>query len=142
MAVSRQEFRRMALSSPACGESASGGLSGDGSEVAHGPSRFSCGGEIFATLGYPDMAWGMVKLTPLEQRMFIEAEPKAFGPCSGAWGRRGATGVKLGAVKKSTLRRAMAAAWELAGPKRLTEKRENRKRERKKKERREETLLG
>jgi hypothetical protein len=62
----------------------------------------------------------MVKLTPLEQHMFVESEPKAFDPCSGAWGRRGATGVKLRAVKKTTLRRAMAAAWEFAAPPRLS----------------------
>jgi hypothetical protein len=116
MAVSRQEFRRMALSFP------------ETEAKSHmGHPDFRVAGKIFATLGYPDMAWGMVKLTPLEQRMFVEAEPKAFGPCSGAWGRRGATGVKLGAVKKTTLRRAMAAAWEFAAPRRLTERREKAK---------------
>ena len=105
MPVTRQEFRRMALSFP------------EAEAKSHmGHPDFRVAGKIFATLGYPDTAWGMVKLTPTEQRMFVEAEPKAFDPCNGAWGRRGATSVKLNAVKKATLRRAMAAAWQLAAP--------------------------
>jgi hypothetical protein len=84
-----------------------------------GHPDFRVAGKIFATLGYPDKSWGMVKLTPLEQRMFMEVEPKAFQPCAGAWGRRGATSVKLSAVTKPTLRRALAAAWEFAAPPRL-----------------------
>lgn len=103
MPVTRQEFRRMALSFPKTEAK---------SHMGH--PDFRVAGKIFATLGYPDASWGMVKITPLEQRMFVEAEPKAFNPCSGAWGRRGATSVKLSAVKKTTLRRAMAAAWDLA----------------------------
>jgi hypothetical protein len=102
MAVTRQEFRRMALSFP-----------GTEAKSHMGHPDFRVAGKIFATLGYPDTSWGMVKITPLEQRMFVEAEPKAFRPSAGAWGRRGATSVKLTAVKKTTLRRAMAAAWEL-----------------------------
>ena len=57
--------------------------------------------------------------TPVEQRMFVEAESKAFDPCSGAWGRRGATSVRLATVKKTTLRRALTSAWELAAPNHL-----------------------
>jgi len=102
MPVTRQDFRRMALSFP------------ETEAKSHmGHPDFRVGGKIFATLGYPDLSWGMVKITPLEQRMFLQAEPKAFNPCPGAWGRRGATNIKLSAVKKATLRRAMAAAWNL-----------------------------
>ncbi len=87
MPVARQEFRRMALSFP------------ETEAKSHmGHPDFRVAGKIIATLGYPDKARGMVKLTPIEQRMFVEAEPKAFAPCSGAWGRRGATGVKLSPV--------------------------------------------
>lgn len=85
-----------------------------------GHPDFRVAGKIFATLRYPNKEWGMVKLTPLEQAMFVEDEPAAFDPCSGAWGRRGATSVRLAAVKKTTLRRALAAAWRLAAPPRLT----------------------
>lgn len=77
---------------------------------------FRVAGKIFATLGYPDKSWGMVKLTRIEQHMFVEAEPEAFNPCSGKWGLRGATNVKLSAVKKTDLRRALTAAWQLAAP--------------------------
>jgi hypothetical protein len=109
MAVTRQEFRRLALS-----------FAETEAKSHMGHPDFRVAGKIFATLGYPDATSGMVKLTPIEQRMFIDAEPKAFKPCAGAWGRRGATSVNLSAVKKTTLRRALAAAWEFAAPSRLT----------------------
>ena len=54
--------------------------------------------QIFASLGVPDAAWGMVKLTPEQQEMLIAAEPAAFKPAAGAWGRRGSTHVRLAAV--------------------------------------------
>lgn len=108
MPVTQREFRQMALSFPET----------EGrSHLGH--PDFRVAGKIFATLGYPLRGSGMVKLTPLEQRMFVEAEPEAFAPCAGMWGRRGATHVKLAAARKVTLRRAMAAAWEFAAPRRL-----------------------
>jgi hypothetical protein len=109
MPVTPTEFRRMALSFPETE-----------ARTHMGHPDFRVAGKIFATLGYPDRGSGMVKVTPIEQRMFVEAEPKAFSPCAGAWGRKGSTSVQLSAVKKSTLRRAIAAAWELAAPPRLT----------------------
>lgn len=51
---------------------------------------FRVGGKIFATLGYPDAAWGMVKLTPVDQQLVVAAAPDVFVPVKGAWGRRGA----------------------------------------------------
>jgi|SRR5690348_10953341 len=109
MSVTAKEFRQLALSFP------------ETEAKQHmGHPDFRVVGKIFATLGYPDRSWGMVKLTPLEQRMFMDAEPKAFQPCAGAWGRRGATSVKLRAVTKAALCRAIAAAWEFAAPARLT----------------------
>ena len=71
---------------------------------------FRLDGKIFATLGAPDQEWGMVKLTPEQQREFIEIEPKVFRPCSGAWGRQGATNVYLPAAKVSIVRAALDAA--------------------------------
>ena len=35
--------------------------------------------EGFATLGYPDVAFGMVKVTPEEQAVLVAAEPAMFG---------------------------------------------------------------
>lgn len=109
MSVTAKEFRRIALSLP------------ETEARQHmGHPDFRVAGKIFATIGYPDKLFGMVKLTPLEQRIFMDAEPKAFCPCAGAWGRKGATSVKLSLVGKATLRRAISAAWEFAAPARLT----------------------
>ena len=48
---------------------------------------FRVRGKIFATLGYPDESWGMVKLAPEEQEVLVAAEPAVFVPVKGAWGR-------------------------------------------------------
>ena len=66
--------------------------------------------KIFASLGAPDESWGMVKLTPEQQREFIQKEPKIFKPCSGAWGRAGSTNVYLPAAKSRIVGAALDAA--------------------------------
>jgi hypothetical protein len=104
------DFRKLALSFPETAEQA---------HMRH--PDFRVAGKIFATLGYPDKCWGMVKLTPVEQEMLVEAEPSVFIPAKGAWGRQGSTTVNLKAAKKTTLRRALAAAWQLAAPVGLSE---------------------
>ncbi len=81
---------------------------------------FRVSGKVFATLGYPDRSWGMVKLTQEQQAAFVMAEPEVFVPASGAWGRRGATSVYLRAVRSRTLRAALESAWANTAPKRLT----------------------
>jgi hypothetical protein len=103
------DFRRLALSLPATTEQ---------THMDH--PDFRVAGKIFATLGYPENGWCMVKLTPVEQEMFMEAQPGVFKPCAGAWGRRGATSVRLKAARKLTVRRALLAAWLLAAPKSLS----------------------
>ena len=80
---------------------------------------FRVAGKIFATLGYPNKERAMVKVTPVEQEMLVGAEPSVFTPVKGAWGRQGCTSVNLKAAKKTTMRRALAAAWQLAAPKAL-----------------------
>jgi hypothetical protein len=70
---------------------------------------FRVGGKIFATLGYPGKRWAMVKLTPDQQELLVRGEPEIFAPIKGAWGRRGATNVRL----------ALIAAWRNTAPKRL-----------------------
>ena len=82
---------------------------------------FRVRGKIFATLGYPDKHWAVVKLTPNEQKRFIQSDPKVFHPVKGAWGRRGNTNVYLPAAKMDSLREAVAAAWRNTAPKRLSE---------------------
>ena len=108
MPVTAKDFRRMALSFP------------EAEERAHmGHPDFRVAGKIFATLGYPDRDWGMVKLTPMEQEQLVATQPAVFVPAAGAWGRGGATTVKLAAIAKTTLRKALAAAWQNAAPKYL-----------------------
>ncbi len=99
------DFRRLALSFPETSEK---------SHMDH--PDFRVAGKLFATLGYPDKDHAMVKLTPLEQEMFVKAQPSVFNPCAGAWGRRGCTNVRLKSARKPTLHRALEAAWRLAAP--------------------------
>src|SRR5213080_4742367 len=101
-------FRRLALSLP------------DVTEEAHmGHPDFRVRGKIFATLGAPDAEWGMVKLTPEQQAVFVRTEPEVFQPIKGGWGRRGATGVRLGTAIEPSVRQALIAAWRNVAPKRL-----------------------
>ena len=85
--MTTDEFRKMALKIPTAVER---------SHMNH--PDFRVAGKIFASLGAPDESWGMVKLTPEQQRAFIEKAPEVFKPCSGAWGRQGATNVYLAAA--------------------------------------------
>jgi len=102
------EFRRIALSLPETAESAH----------MHHPD-FRVAGKIFATLGYPEKGWGMVKLFPDQQAELLKSAPDAFIPVKGKWGLRGATSVRLKNAKAVALRKAMRAAWLNAAPKRL-----------------------
>ena len=100
------DFRRIALSMPETLERA---------HMAH--PDFRVGGKIFATLGYPDNDHGMVILPPEEQARLVQTYPKVFAPAKGAWGKRGSTTVRLSAVDKTTLKRAMEIAWRKRAPK-------------------------
>ena len=102
------EFRRLALSFPETAES---------SHMEH--PDFRVGGKVFATLGYPSAGWAMVKLMPDQQQDFVRAEPEVFVTVKGGWGRRGATNVRLKAVEKAALRKALEAAWRNTAPKRI-----------------------
>ena len=78
-------------------------------------------GKRFATLGYPDERWGMVKLMPDQQVDFANAEPDVFVPVKGAWGRRGATSVLLRSAKSASVKKALGLAWRNAAPRKLSE---------------------
>ncbi|GIL39812.1 hypothetical protein [Roseiterribacter gracilis] len=81
-------------------------------EGAHmGHADFRVFDRVFASLGYPDPAWGMIKLTKDEQALRLATVPGAFKPAAGAWGRHGSTMVKLDMVDSKTLESAIAAAW-------------------------------
>jgi len=103
--MTAEQFRRIALGLPGTAE---------GSHMRH--PDFRVRGKIFATLAYPDAGWGTVKLTPQQQQSFVGAEPQAFSPVQGAWGRRGYTSIRLKAAKVTAVRNAMAAAWRNTAP--------------------------
>ena len=106
--MTAHEFRSIALSLP------------QASEAAHmGHPDFRVAGRIFATLGYPRAGWGMVRLTPEQQELFTRAQPAAFTPLKGAWGRTGNTNVRLRAASKGAVREALTIAWRNRAPKRL-----------------------
>ena len=106
--MTAQEFRKVALSLP------------EASEASHmGHPDFRVGGKIFATLGYPTGAWGMIALTPEQQELFVGAQPRTFSPVKGGWGRKGATQVRLRTAGKGAVREAMSVAWRNRAPKRL-----------------------
>jgi hypothetical protein len=109
--VTADDFRQIALSLPEALESA---------HMDH--PDFRVRGKIFATLGYPDQGWGMVKLTPEQQTSLVRAEPAIFVPAQGAWGRRGSTIVRLDTVDQVTLSSALVAAWRNGAPKRLSDR--------------------
>jgi hypothetical protein len=93
-------FRKMALEIPGAVESA---------HMNHPDFRIE--GKIFATLrSINDEDWGMVKLTPEQQRSFMKKAPSVFSPCNGVWGEHGATNVHLPSAKKIVLRAALDAA--------------------------------
>src|SRR5437764_14272301 len=107
--MTADEFRSLALSMA------------EAVEDAHmGHPDFRVRGKIFATLG-PDEDWGMVKLTPEQQASLIRTEPNVYQPASGAWGRRGATIVRLEGADVASVREALIAAWRNTAPKRLVD---------------------
>jgi hypothetical protein len=99
--MSPDQFRRIALSLPEAIE---------GSHQGH--ADFRVGKRIFATLGYPDADWAMVKLTPEQQAIVVEAEPEIFRPVPGGWGKGGSTNVRLAKADPATLKSALTMAWQ------------------------------
>ena len=97
--MTTDDFRKIALEIPSAVER---------SHMNH--PDFRVAGKIFASLGVPNENWGMVKLTPEQQRAFIGKAPKVFKPCCGAWGRQGYTNVYLAAAKASVVRPVLDAA--------------------------------
>jgi hypothetical protein len=98
--MSADDFRRIAL-----------GMK-DAVEGAHmGHPDFRVQGKIFATL-HPDQQWGMVKLTPEQQRRLLREAPEIFTPEKGAWGLQGYTAVRLSAADETSLGEALTLAWQ------------------------------
>ena len=67
--MNADEFREIALSFP------------EAVEAGHfDHPDFRVGGKIFATLGWPDESWGVVKLTPDQQQEIIARDPVILPP--------------------------------------------------------------
>jgi hypothetical protein len=106
--ASADDFRRIALSFPGA------------EERAHmGHPDFRVGGKIFATLRAPASGAGMVALHPEQQELAMEAEPEAFRPAAGAWGRGGSTLVTLSKISDEWLERTLDWAWAKRAPAKL-----------------------
>ena len=96
------DFRRMALA-------LDGAL--EGAHMGH--PDFRVNNRIFATLHTGDR-FGMVALTPQQQREFMDEHPEMFTPEAGAWGRAGSTRVQLALVNEEVLGVALTLAWQNA----------------------------
>jgi hypothetical protein len=103
--LSSKDFRRIAL-----------GMEGAIESAHMGHPDFRINNRIFSTLHHDD-DYGMVKLTPDEQRAFMRAHPSVFTPESGAWGLQGCTRVRIDAVDEDTLGEAITLAWRAAASK-------------------------
>jgi hypothetical protein len=108
------DFRRMALAMDGVMESA---------HMGH--PDFRVGNRIFATLHTGDR-FGMVALTPEQQRELIDEHPGMFSPEAGAWGRGGSTRVHLATAHEEVIGEALTLAWQNAVRKN-NEKRSRRK---------------
>ncbi|MBV9456261.1 MAG: MmcQ/YjbR family DNA-binding protein [Bradyrhizobium sp.] len=112
--MTASKFRKVALGLP------------EAVEGAHqGHADFRVGKRVFASLGYPDEQWGMVKLTIEQQSMLVEAEPGIFRPVPGGWGKQGSTNVRLAKADQKTLQSALAMAWRNVAPKSLIARHES-----------------
>jgi hypothetical protein len=93
------QFRKLALQIPGVTE---------GSHQGH--TDFRANGRIFATLGYPDDSWGMIKLSPTDQALYLERHPESLERATGAWGAKGSTLVKLKAADSKVVAAALRFA--------------------------------
>ncbi len=114
--MSPDAFRRIALALEGAVE---------GAHMAH--PDFRVDKRIFASLHSKDQ-FGMVKLTPEQQRDCIAEHPEMFVPESGAWGRAGCTRVILKGANEEAVGEALTLAW-----KNLTKKPQSTKKPQRKK---------
>lgn len=97
--MTSNEFRKMALKLPDVQES---------SHMDHPDFRYV--NKIFASLGSNE-SYGMVNLSPEQQKELLATHPETFEPCAGAWGKRGYTKVILEHADKSAVKDTLELAW-------------------------------
>jgi hypothetical protein len=101
-AMTVDDFRRLALS-----------LDGAEESSHRGAPDFRVGGKIFATLASQSQGYGNLMLAPDRQAGLVEEMPDVFVPVKGAWGKMGATHIRLDAATGDLLAGALRMAWNL-----------------------------
>jgi hypothetical protein len=79
---------------------------------------FRVEGKVFATLRQVDRR-AVLKLSPDEQKLFMETAAGIFEPVHGSWGLKGWTRVVLDRADAETVRHAMGYAWRSVTPKKM-----------------------
>jgi hypothetical protein len=77
--------------------------------------------QIFATLDEENKRM-MVKLSIIDQSVFCSYDQSIIYPVPGGWGRKGATYIELGKVKRSMFKDALTTAYCTFAPKKLAQK--------------------
>jgi hypothetical protein len=98
--MTSDDFRHLAVS-----------LDGAYEDSHMGHPDFRVNKRIFATLG-PNEEFGMVKLMPEQQTLFVDKDPDVFKPVKGGWGLKGATRVNLENASEPIVSQALMAAWQ------------------------------
>jgi len=76
--------------------------------------QFRIKDKVFATLGWPEAGWAVIKLTPADQSRFLET-CEGLSPEPGGRGKRGVTRARLAALDPDHLSLVLKAAWVQAG---------------------------
>jgi predicted DNA-binding protein (MmcQ/YjbR family) len=107
--ITTQAFRKLAMSFP------------EALEQPHfHRTSFRVKKKIFATLDEREKRV-VVKFSPVEQSVFIDAGKGTIYPVPGGWGRSGFTYVDLATVKKSMLADAVTASYRNVAPGKLSD---------------------
>ncbi|MDR3508096.1 MAG: hypothetical protein P4L64_09395 [Caulobacteraceae bacterium] len=78
-----------------------------------GSQEFRVRERTFATLGWPEPGWAILRLTPADQARLLSATP-ALAPEPGGRGKRGVTRLRLAALHEGDLKPILKAAWRAA----------------------------
>lgn len=78
-----------------------------------GVVRLTVGGKTFASVGWPQAGWAVVKLAPDDQKGLMSLT-EALTPEPGRRGRKGVTLVRLRALNDAVAGRVLLAAWRCA----------------------------
>ena len=83
------------------------------SRAMMGAVRLAVRDKVFATVGWPQAGWAIVKLSPRDQAELV-ALSDALDPEKGRRGAAGVTLVRLAGLGDAVARRVLIAAWQSA----------------------------